>query len=146
MWETDSHITDAKNVTYYCTLEHNLVISIKYKNLTAFTFSLLITSITEGKLRMQSNRYEDVCVLRHFSLVWHCDHTDCSQRGSSFHGMLQRVGCHALLQGIFLTQESNLCLLHLLHFRHILYHWATWKVRKYLTAVLVGGSASKGNN
>ena len=24
-------------------------------------------------------------------------------------------GCHTLLQGIFLTQESNLCLLHLLH-------------------------------
>ena len=24
-------------------------------------------------------------------------------------------GCHALLQGIFLTQGSNLCLLHLLH-------------------------------
>ena len=25
------------------------------------------------------------------------------------------MGCHALLQGIFLTQGSNLCLLHLLH-------------------------------
>ena len=25
------------------------------------------------------------------------------------------VGCHFLLQGIFLTQRSNLCLLHLLH-------------------------------
>ena len=28
------------------------------------------------------------------------------------------VGCHTLLQGIFLTERSNLCLL---HFRHILY-------------------------
>ena len=27
------------------------------------------------------------------------------------------VGCHFLLQGIFLTQESNLCLLHLLHWQ-----------------------------
>ena len=31
------------------------------------------------------------------------------------------VGCHALLQGIFLTQGSNLCLLYLLHCRWILY-------------------------
>ena len=28
-----------------------------------------------------------------------------------------RVGCHFLLQGIFLTQGSNLCLLHLLHWQ-----------------------------
>ena len=28
-----------------------------------------------------------------------------------------RVGCHALLQGIFPTQGSNLCLLHLLHWQ-----------------------------
>ena len=34
------------------------------------------------------------------------------------------VGCHALHQGIFLTQESNL---HLLHCRWILCHWATGK-------------------
>ena len=27
------------------------------------------------------------------------------------------VGCHALLQGIFLTQGSNLCFLHLLHWQ-----------------------------
>ena len=31
------------------------------------------------------------------------------------------VGCHFLLQGIFLTQESNPSLLHLLHCRLILY-------------------------
>ena len=34
------------------------------------------------------------------------------------------VGCHALLQGIFLTQGSNLPLLKLLHCRRILYRWA----------------------
>ena len=33
------------------------------------------------------------------------------------------VGCHFLLQGIFLTQGWNPCLLHLLHCRRILYHW-----------------------
>ena len=27
------------------------------------------------------------------------------------------VGCHALLQGIFLTQVSNLCRLHFLHWQ-----------------------------
>jgi len=31
------------------------------------------------------------------------------------------VGCHTLLQGIFPTQGSNLHLLHLLHYRQILY-------------------------
>ena len=43
---------------------------------------------------------------------------DCSLPGSSVHGILQAntgVGCHALLQGIFLTQGSNLHLLWLLH-------------------------------
>ena len=33
--------------------------------------------------------------------------------------------CHALLQGILLTQGSNSYLLHLLHWRQILYHWAS---------------------
>ena len=33
--------------------------------------------------------------------------------------------CYFLLQGIFLTQRSNLCLQSLLHWGQILYHWAT---------------------
>jgi len=37
-----------------------------------------------------------------------------------------KVGCHALLQGIFPTQGSNS---RLLHCRWILYHWATWKAQ-----------------
>ena len=40
-----------------------------------------------------------------------CDHMDCSLPGSSVHGdspgKNTGVGCHALLQGIFPTQESN---------------------------------------
>ena len=35
--------------------------------------------------------------------------------------------CHVLLQGVFLTQGSKPHLLHLLHCRWILYHWATWE-------------------
>ena len=48
---------------------------------------------------------------------------DCSLPGSSIHGdspgKKTRLGCRALLQGIFLTQGSNLGLL---RFRQILYH------------------------
>ena len=48
------------------------------------------------------------------------DPMDCSLTGSSVHGILQAntgVGCH--FQGIFLTQGSNLGLLHC---RQTLYH------------------------
>ena len=38
------------------------------------------------------------------------------------------VGCHSLLQEIFLTQGSNPCLLHC---RWILYHWATWEALQW---------------
>ena len=44
-----------------------------------------------------------------------CNFTDCSLPGSSVHGIfLARIwnGCHFHLQGIFLTQGSNLGLLH----------------------------------
>ena len=49
-----------------------------------------------------------------------CDHMDWSLPGSSVHAILQArigVGCHVLLQGIFLTQGLNPCLLHLLHWQ-----------------------------
>ena len=43
-----------------------------------------------------------------------CNPMDCSPPGSSVHRILQaRMGCHALLQGIFLTQGLHLCLLYL---------------------------------
>ena len=41
-----------------------------------------------------------------------CDPVGCSPPGCPVHGMLHGVGCHALLQGIFLTQGSNPGLLH----------------------------------
>ena len=40
-----------------------------------------------------------------------------------------RVGCSFLLQGIFLTQGSNL---HLLHFWRILYHYSTLETRTWM--------------
>ena len=60
-----------------------------------------------------------------------CDPMDCSSPGSSIHGdspgKNPRVGCHALLQGIFPTQGSNPGLPHC---RQVLYrlshqgsHW-----------------------
>ena len=65
-----------------------------------------------------------------------CNPMDCSPPGCPVHGILQTgitgVDCHALLQGIFLTQGSNPCLLQLLHCRWILYCWATretWMLR-----------------
>ena len=50
-----------------------------------------------------------------------CNPLDCSPPGSSVHGdspgKNTGVGCHSLLLGIFLTQESDLCLLCLLHWQ-----------------------------
>ena len=46
-----------------------------------------------------------------------CDTMDCSPPGSSVYRILQArtcIGCHFLLQRIFLTQGSSLHLLHLL--------------------------------
>ena len=60
-----------------------------------------------------------------------CDPMVCSPPGScpwDFSGKNPAVGCHFLLEGIFLTQGSNPRLLCLLHCRHILYllsHWGS---------------------
>ena len=52
-----------------------------------------------------------VCARSFQSYLTLCDSMDYSPLGSSVHGILQaRIlerGCHALLQGIFPTQESN---------------------------------------
>ena len=54
-----------------------------------------------------------------------CSPMDCSSPVSSIHGILKArrlVGCHALLQEIFLTQRSNPHFLHFLHCRWTRYH------------------------
>ena len=62
-----------------------------------------------------------VGMLSCFSRVWLCYPMDCSPPGSSLHGDFlgkdTGVGCHVFLQEIFLTQGSNLHLLHLLHWQ-----------------------------
>ena len=54
--------------------------------------------------------------------------------GLSVHGISQarllEWGYHFLLQGIFLTQGSNQCLLSLLHWRWILYCWVTEEAQR----------------
>ena len=57
-----------------------------------------------------------VCLLNCLSCVQLCNPVDYSLPGSSDHGNTG-VGCHFLLQGIFLTQRSNPCLLCLLHWQ-----------------------------
>ena len=52
----------------------------------------------------------------------------CSSVHKSVQARITGVGCYFFLQGIFLTQGSNL---HLLHCRQILYHCATWKIPKW---------------
>ena len=52
-----------------------------------------------------------------------CNPMGCSLSGSSVLGILHaRMGCHSLLQGIFLTQGSNLILLHCRQSLYLLSH------------------------
>ena len=66
--------------------------------------------------QVTKSKHSAVCYTKSFSCVWLCNPTDCSPPGSSVHwdspGKNTGVGCHALLQGIFPTQRSNLGLLH----------------------------------
>ena len=63
-----------------------------------------------------------MCVLTRSIVSDFCDPINCSPPGSSVHGGSpgkdMGLGCHFLLQWIFLTQESNRGLLHC---RQILY-------------------------
>ena len=59
-----------------------------------------------------------VCVLSHaglFLIPWNCQEPPGSSCQWNFPGKNTGTACHFLLQGIFLTQGSNLCLLCLWH-------------------------------
>ena len=68
-----------------------------------------------------TNTFSPQCVLLRAKKLWSCptlgNPVDCSLPGSSVHGdspgKNTGVGCHALLQGIFLSQGSNPSLLRL---------------------------------
>ena len=82
-----------------------------------YHLDLLMPAISPGSTAVT------VCVLVAKLCLTLCDLMDCSPPGSSVYGgspgKNTGVGCHALLQGIFPTQESNPGLLDC---RQILYH------------------------
>ena len=89
---------------------------------------------------MALKNYEHRSYLFYFCLVTQlcltlCEPMDCSAPGSSVHGILQYpgkdtgVGCHFLLQRIFLTQDQ-MCVSYT--GRWILYHWATREALSFI--------------
>ena len=82
--------------------------------------SSLVVQLWESRsasLGLVSSSIKCVCMCAQLCLTL-CGPTDCNPPGCSVHGSFwaknARVGCHFLLQGIFLTQELNphlLCLL-----------------------------------
>ena len=69
----------------------------------------------------------------HVCSITLCHSLDCSLLGSSVHGIFQAIRewvAMVFLQGIFLTQGSNPCLLHLLYCRWIFYHWAIGEAKQ----------------
>ena len=68
-----------------------------------------------------------MCVKSLQSCLTLYDAMDCCLRGSTVYedspSENTRMGCHAFLQGIFLTQRLNPCLLRLLHCRWTFYCW-----------------------
>ena len=110
-----------------CTLEHSTALGTWWAlNFLYETKSLLLLLVS-----LKGNKFH-TCVLNCVQLV--CDPMDCSPPGSSVQGMSRHGHCsggHFLLQGTFLTQGSNPCLLSLLHRRQVLYYCATWEVPVY---------------
>ena len=88
----------------------------------------MVNKLTTKEPRIYSG--ERLCVLSHFTCVplfvilWVVAHQDPLSLG--FSGKNTGMGCHALLQRIFLTQEVNPSLLHLLHCRWVLYLLSPW--------------------
>ena len=90
--------------------------------------TMMVWSLTQGQTSWNANssgsRKHCVCLVAQSSPTL-CDLLDCSLPGSYVHGIFPSrnsgLGYHFLLQGNFLTQGLNLCLLCLLHCGQILY-------------------------
>ena len=99
-----------------------------------------------GHFRLKTSPKLPCCLVVQSCLTLY-DPMDCSQPVSSVHGIFQgknnEVGCHFLLQGIFLIQGSNPHPASLLHckwvlsfFFFFLYHWATGGAPKILKCAI----------
>ena len=99
-------------------LSNELTLLIRWPKYRSVSFSI---SPSSEYLRLISFRTSVKALVAQLCLTL-CNPIDCSPPGSSVHGHSPGkntgVSCHALLQGIFLTQGSNLGLLHC---RQILY-------------------------
>ena len=105
-----------KNYRYILTYKM-LIFSINTATLEQGT--IIIPILQMGKLNhiRKGKQLKRFYVQQHSqSCLTFCNPMDCSQPGSSVHGdspgKNTGVGCHSLLQGIFLNQGLNLGLLH----------------------------------
>ena len=89
---------------------------------TSVTTYLYILRLYLYGINFPKGKHAVLCLAAQSCLTL-CDPTDCSPPGSSVHGdspgKNTRVGCHALLQGLFPTQGLNPGLPHC---RQFLYH------------------------
>ena len=85
-------------------------------SLTRCSLSVLYrsSSLSATPARTMNRVQTSACSVAELCLTL-CDPMDCSLPGSFGHGIFQATildCCHFLLQGIFMIQRSNLCLLH----------------------------------
>ena len=97
-----------------------------------------LKQLTKKKKKKEKNIlcfwHANACLISQSCLIL-CDPVDCmysSRLLCPWKFSRHRVGCHALLQRIFLNQISNPHLLSLLHWHQIHYHWAQ---EAYITGI-----------
>ena len=101
--------------------QHRFVLTVWDQSVSSINFLRPLLGFVDGGLLLSSHDFPSM----HTYLYPHslfirevtqscpilCDPMDCSPPGSSVHGVFQarglEVGCHFLLQGIFLTQGLN---------------------------------------
>ena len=113
------------NWTYECTLEWNSFVSrvLSVVPFSATWMDLEIVILSEVS-QTEKEKYFIILHMCACSKLLHlcltlCNPMICSPPSSSWDspGKNTGVGCHALLQGIFLTQGSNLCFFPLLYWQ-----------------------------
>ena len=111
------------NLCWICSLDFAFYL-IYFVN-TNFFWDVFLNYLSNVEKLPNSSSINTVCMLSPFSCVWpfSTPWTVACQAPLSLDSLGKNtgVGCHALLQGVFPTQGSNPCLLHLLHCRQIRY-------------------------